>query len=336
MQAAVRKRRWALCFVLCASVPSAAAAETTGQRLSVLQLASDSEHHAVAQALVEDLRRLLKLEFRLRDTPVSLEQLSIAQGCEDSSPSCLQQIARKLEVDGLVYGELTVEQGSDRVGLHHFDAASGAVKTSAWATLPQLHPSPEQIRDTAHELIARMFEGEHPRLAAEQAEPPPASVPPPAPRPALQPRAASESAGLTGREIAGYSLLGGAALSSGLAIFSFVQIDRAQDNSTFQDYRRSVGQMRPEVRDVCDEVAGGRNYGLNAIAFQQVKDNCAAGRTFEVLQYVFIGGAVLAAGVSVYLLLAPPIESVRLGAAELRVQPRVGPHGASLDARLKF
>jgi hypothetical protein len=192
------------------------------------------------------------------------------------------------------------------------------VRASAWATLAAAS-GPREIDQAASDLLAHLF---------SDAPAPPLRRP----LPALQPTAASS--GLGAREITGYALLGAAVLSSGMALVSFAQIDRAEHSSSFEDYRRAVGQMRPNVRDVCDEVASGHRYGLQAAAFGHVKNDCAAGRTFDVLQYVFIGSAVLAGGVSAYLLLAQPLERVRLGAASLQLQPTT--RGAALSARIVF
>jgi hypothetical protein len=87
---------------------------------------------------------------------------------------------------------------------------------------------------------------------------------------------------------------------------------------------------------VCDEAGGDKSYGVDAGTFQRVKNSCGMGRTFEVLQFVFIGGAVLSSGLSAYLLLGPRTEQPSFGTRTFTLHPTVGKSGASLGARFKF
>jgi hypothetical protein len=147
------------------------------------------------------------------------------------------------------------------------------------------------------------------------------------------------SDGLSARKFAGYVLLGGAAASVGLSVLSFVQVDRAASNTSFQDYRTLVGATNSNVKDVCDEASAGKRYGQNADNFRQVKSSCSAGTTFEVLQYVFIGGALVTGGLGAFLLFGGGGDKDRAratGLQTLTLHPSIGRGGASLSARMRF
>jgi hypothetical protein len=318
--------------------PNATTPSTPTTRLAVLQLDSDAVHDPTARALTDDLRAV----FRARDgvalnvTPISLQQLSAAHDCDSAQSACLNEIATDLDVDVLVFGNVTTESGGEVVHLHRFEVASAEVKSSALATLAQREPAPEDIDRKAHELVSDLYEltpARSPFARSQLAAPlPHSTVAPPQPG-ALQLKAADQ--GISGREVAGYALLGGAMLSTGLSVFSFVEIDRSQRNDNFDRYRRAVGQLRPSVRDVCDEAASGQSYGLGSADFAKVKSNCSTGRTFEVLQYVFIGSAVISSGLSAFLLFGAA-PRVKFGDAQVTLHPNVGKRGGSVDARFRF
>jgi hypothetical protein len=316
---------------------STPAASTPSTRLAVLQLDSDAVHDPTARALTDDLRAVFRARegVELNVTPISLQQLSAAHDCDSTQNACLNEIATDLDVDVLVFGNLTTESGGEVVHLHRFEVASAEVKSSALATLAQREPTAQDVERKAHELVSDLYEltpARSPFARAQMAAPLRPSTISEAPDGQLQLKAAGQ--GISGRKVAGYALLGGAVLSTGLSVFSFVEIDRAQSNDTFERYRRSVGQLRPSVRDVCDEAAGGQSYGLGSADFAKVKSSCTTGRTFEVLQYVFIGSAVISSGLSAFLLFGP--QQVKVGDSQVTLRPNVGKHGGSLDARFRF
>jgi hypothetical protein len=147
--------------------------------------------------------------------------------------------------------------------------------------------------------------------------------------------------GLSARKFAGYVLLGGAAASVGLSVLSFVQVDRAANNASFQDYRSAVGAQNAAVKDVCDEASANKRYNLSADGLRQVKSSCSTGTTFEVLQYVFIGSALVTGGLATFLLFGGGGSSSKekaqaTGLRTLTLHPSVGRGGASLNARMRF
>jgi hypothetical protein len=311
-------------------------AQAPPYRLIVLQLESENVDDALAHKLTERLQDQLRQRagFALVDTSVSLAQLSLALNCDSSQLACLELVAQQLHVDGLLFGNLSRDGDAEQAHLQHFDSADKALKGSALVTLaPDLDDA--AFDRQARELVDVLFEAPPTRLAPADVSPQRAALAQPTQVPAQAPIEPDDS-----RKVAGYALLGGAVLSAGLSVLSFVEIDHSQNNDAFERYRRAVGQQRPSVRDVCDEALGQQSYGLDAGSISRVRSSCATGRTFEVLQFLFIGGAVISGGLSAFLLLGPgseqPARTQTDHASRFSLHPSLSRRGASLKARFTF
>ena len=328
----------AVVFALAVSciAPVRARAEGTPYRLALLELESDAVHDNFAKRLTERLRAALseRHDFELRYAPVSLAQLSLAHDCDTSRIECLSTIARELKLDGFLFGKATHEGGALVAVLRRYDLHSESVDRSALVSFASLEVGQPELEHGAQELLARLLGGSIPRRPA-----------PPAPHPTA-PVAATEHAeqpqradtGTSGQSIVGYALLATAVVSAGMAVASFVLVDKAENNVNYKNYRLAVGDTSPDVRDVCGEAEAGRSYGLDAAKFRDVKSSCSAGRTFELLQYVFIATTVISGGVSAYLLASDDTESEDSARQALRVRlaPRLSQRELGLGASLRF
>ncbi|HKP59787.1 MAG TPA: hypothetical protein VJV78_23850, partial [Polyangiales bacterium] len=111
-------------------------------------------------------------------------------------------------------------------------------------------------------------------------------------------------------------------------------------NENLEHYRRAVGKMDPNVEDACDEASENHAHGLGSDAFADVKDQCSTGRTFEVLQYVFLGAAAVSGGLGAYFLLSDDGSRERRTQSlldNLPVRPIIrSTNSAELRAKLKF
>ena len=259
-----------------------------------------------------------------------------------------------------------------------FDSSKGAIQNTAIISFGSEAFSQERMQAEVHQLLNKLLgPSSKPALAtaaevksapmaspaparsariARAAEPVPAAPvepPPPQVKPAEVKEKPPENHrdavvnadlapdnGLSARKVAGYVLLGGAAASVGLSVLSFIQVDRAANNASFQDYRLLVGSMTSGVKDVCDEANAGKRYGKSEDSFRQVKSSCNAGSTFEVLQYVFIGSALVTGGLATFLLFGGSSSHQEKAAASgirtLTLHPSIGKGGASLNARVRF
>jgi len=354
--------------------PSAAGAQATKPyRLGLMQLESDAVHDdKVTPMLMAELREALpkRPDYELVDTHVNMTQLSLAEDCSVLELSCLAQIAERLKLDGFVFGKVTHDDGEvPMASFRRFDRAQGAIQSTAIISFGSERFSSERMQAEVSQLLNKLL-GPAPKqqavaasaseepaapvaVATQQAEEAPAaqaqSAEPKDSSPVIAPATGGESIlltdklqpsdGLSARKFAGYVLLGGAAASVGLSVLSFVQVDRAANNASFQDYRTLVGASNSQVKDVCDEASAGKRYGQSADNFRQVKSSCSTGTTFEVLQYVFIGGALVTGGLGAFLLFGGGSDKDKAAATGLRtltLHPSIGRGGASINARMRF
>jgi hypothetical protein len=75
---------------------------------------------------------------------------------------------------------------------------------------------------------------------------------------------------------------------------------------------------------------------VDEATFTEVRDHCSAGKTYEVLQYVFLGTAVVTGGIGAYILLTSDASESASRPGRLALRPRVGASGAALTASLTF
>ncbi len=145
----------------------------------------------------------------------------------------------------------------------------------------------------------------------------------------------------------GWTLVGTSGVLLGGAIVSWVWLDSIDNDPTFQEYREIVGNRKPDAEDVCDEVnryiyAPSETSGTPEERAKQedVQVMCYRADVLEVLQYVFIGTAVITAGFGTYILIAgsdsSSDEAKRDQASPIVLRPTVGRRSAYISATLSF
>jgi hypothetical protein len=235
-------------------------------------------------------------------------------------------------VDALISGRVAHAEGVRTIRVSRFEAQTGSTAGMALTTLPPGQVSLEELQQRARELASEAMDFKSAPQARAQLS---GSAEPTSDL--LDARyQTSQQAGLDARHITGYALLGGAVVSTGLSVLSWVQVDRAQANDSLAAYRRSAGNLSANLRDVCDDAKSGQSHGLDAAAFARVKTSCSTGKTFEVLQLVFLGGAVISGGLSAFLLFGGETERPKSSSGRVTLHPSVSKRGASLGARLRF
>jgi hypothetical protein len=319
-------------------------AHADAYRLAVLELESDNVHDQLASQLTARLRTdvAARAGYEVRDAQVSLVQLSLAQDCLTAQADCLAKIARELDLDGFVFGIVTHEGGVPAAMLRRYDVHSRQVERSALLSLPARAMSDAELERATHKLLDDLLGSS--RALTEQL----LKLPAPAAAPAA-PAAAAQSGRDTARDVAAYVLLGSAVASAGMVALSFYEIRSAERSPSFVNYRYAIGDSNPGVSEVCAEAEAGKAYGFDASALRAVKSSCATGTLFEVLQYVFMGSALVSAGIATYLLAsgdapqeraprsdAPKQRAARGDARALSLKPDFGRRSVGLTARLEF
>jgi hypothetical protein len=324
----------ALLAFICSCLPTVnALAHDAAYRVALLELESDSVHDDFAGLLTERLRAALseRSGYELLYAPVSLAQLSLAHNCDTSHADCLAMIARELKLDGFVFGKVTHEGGAPVALLRRYDLKGESVDRSALVTFASLDADRDELERGAQELLTRLLNT--PQVAGPRPQPIAARTRAVAALPATS--TSEPASGVSGQSVAAYSLLAASVLSAGMAVASFIWVDQSEHNANFNDYRLAVGDQKPSVRDVCTEASANRNYGLAAASFRDVKSSCSMGTTFEVLQYVFIAGAVLTGGLATYLLASDDSTERKAGTA-LSLHPSLARGELGMRARLAF
>ena len=328
----MRKFQWIAWSLWLAAItlPAHASEGEVVHHLALFEIAGDGVHDDLARQLGSALREAVSKTpgHSLTDARVSLEQLSLVHDCDPEQLVCLGKIAKQLGVEGFIFGQLESEGNGAYAKLKLFDAPTQTIKRSAQVMFA--------LRDASEGDIQRKADG----LVAQLVGNAPASFEAVAAQPAGVNTATDESPGISGKRVAGYALLGGAALSVGLSVLAFVSIEQAESNENLEHYRRAVGKMDPNVEDACDEASENHAHGLGSDAFADVKDQCSTGRTFEVLQYVFLGAAAVSGGLGAYFLLSDDGSRERRTQSlldNLPVRPIIrSTNSAELRAKLKF
>lgn len=134
----------------------------------------------------------------------------------------------------------------------------------------------------------------------------------------------------------GYTLLGVSGASLVGVGASWLVINGVEGDATYKKYSDAVD---PSLDDVCAEAAKGNRYSVTEQERKDVDSMCNTAATFEVLQYVFLGTALVSGGIGTYLLLTDHERTRGRAAAarpRLALTPSFGKRSAMVTAKLSF
>jgi hypothetical protein len=310
------------------------AAPAAAQSLAILGLSSKDGDDEVAAKLTDALRAEAAgdPEIQLSDSAASLSQLVVLHDCEISDAECRVAIARQLEVDELVYGAIRRSESGHKVELHRYSSSDSKLSHASRALTIEGASDGELARD-ARGLLRELRGSDAPEPSAIEPAPVPEQARERRPLPLHEDSEPQDEA--SSNDWLGYSLLGVAAVSAGLVVFSWSEIDAARSDPDYRAYREAVGRTQTGmgVDDVCDEAAAGRPYSIGVERLKDVRSACSRGVTFEILQWVFMGSALVSAGLGTYFLLDDEGEP---DAARASLIPVVGRGDAGLQLRIRL
>lgn len=139
------------------------------------------------------------------------------------------------------------------------------------------------------------------------------------------------------RRIFGYGAIALGGAFAVATLYSWIRIGRINDDKDYRAYRASFPRQGSEggVSDVCREAKRGTLARLDeddAALENKARDLCDEGARLETLQYVFLGGAVVAGGVGGYLLWS----AKKREKSQLTLTPAVRGRTALVEAQLSF
>jgi uncharacterized membrane protein len=139
----------------------------------------------------------------------------------------------------------------------------------------------------------------------------------------------------------GYTLIGVGAASAIAWGTSMYMIEfQYNRDATYKDYRNRYANR---TLDACDAALSGDDAGsLDAGQLSDFQSRCRTGRTFQTLQWVFLGAAVVTSGVGAFVLISESGKSDRSSARRTPPTPRfaldplIDRRNLALQATLRF
>jgi hypothetical protein len=166
--------------------------------------------------------------------------------------------------------------------------------------------------------------------------------------PASSPRVKSGG----GVEWLGWTMLGLGAVSLIGAGTSMIIVGTVNENELFNAYRGAANDFNlmqapgaQKIEDVCAVAKGGEDFAMTRVdpftpeQVNRVASRCSTGATFETLQWVFLGSAVVTTGIGLYIVLTSDNDSadeVAKKRSNFALTPSFGPTAAALTATLRF
>jgi hypothetical protein len=334
---------------MCAVMLPVGGASAERPTLAILGVASEEGDDALAADITAALRAEVESDetVKLSSSRASLSQMTMLQDCDISETDCRTRVGKAVNADQVLYGGLRRAGGRNHeVEVHLFTTEDGK-ETVARRAVPGGDTSEATLRAHARALLAalRGEVGEPEPAAAPRDDdddgPPPVATVTPDVEPLEPTQADTSEPPPTGEPSSndwlGYTLLGTAAVSAGLTVFSWTQIKAAETDDNFVAYGEAVYVADPTIKDVCEEAEADFRYGVNPQTVAGARSACDKGQTFDLLQYVFIGATLVSAGFGAYFLLDDDGEdSPGSGARDLSVRAHLARDGGLVSVRLEL
>jgi hypothetical protein len=233
-------------------------------------------------------------------------------------------LTAEVRVDGQVVGQTTER----KLALDNLTPGDHVVEVAASGH--QTHKQTIFVRAGELSEVGVMLERTQEAVAGDDPE---------APSDALSPDAEPAVGGGSLRWL-GYTLIGVGAASAiawGASMY-MIEFQYNQDD-TYQRYKNAY---QNRTLDACTAAISGDDAGgaLRPSELSDFQSRCRTGRTFQTLQWVFLGAAVVAAGSGVYVLISESGKSdttqAKLTPPRFTLTPQVERRSLALQATLRF
>jgi hypothetical protein len=390
-----------VCMVGSAGRVSAAQASVV-----VLGLRSLEGDDDFANSMTEVLRAAAKSisDWRLIERSVSMAQMTLAHSCDDVDAACLNEIAKGLESERVIFGTIrrTAARGKFdyEITVSIFNATTHTIVDTQTDVVPKAEAKQKKpLAARAQTLVGRLAAadvnagrllisvnvssaevnvdgkwvgrtqdgklaldnidpGEHTlevsagghqlhtqRLSISASEQssvdinlqPFEEAQVEAPPEAVAALGTGDEPGSGSLRWLGYTLIGVGAASAiawGGSMYA-IEFGYNQDQR-YQRYRDSYGNR---TLDSCDEAESGSPGMLNPSELAEFKGQCRTARTLQVLQWVFLGAAVVAGGAGTYVLVnegSNDRAQARAQRPRFAFTPLIDKRSLALQATLRF
>lgn len=118
--------------------------------------AEDELERRLSQALSASAKKVEG--FTVGDRALSLEQMMLAHGCDEPSAACLNDIARTLSVERLLYGTVSATAGTHELTLFTYTTSASRVESKALRSVPDDRLANAQVTtETVAGLLRRLL-----------------------------------------------------------------------------------------------------------------------------------------------------------------------------------
>lgn len=285
-------------------------------RITVLGVTSLEGDMSLERLLSSELRLAAQeiMTWRLNEREITLDQMTLANGCSLNSLSCLQQIAESVGTDQIIFGRVRRTLGLDDYSyileLVLFDQAESRITAEYEARIEE-GSTAAVIAEIAHQAISELAATPDSELQPE----PVASIVP-----------AGPTSGRYSLEWLGYTLSGVAALAFGSTVGIWVRLNDLQNDPGFGEFRRYVSG------DACTVARDGGYVATPIGLTEHTIRVCNEANQLEILQYGVLGLSLGLAAAGIALL----VFEAEAGETRITFVPSVGPERAYLAARINF
>lgn len=343
-----------------ALAPTVAQAQTTN--VVVLGLTSLEGDDTFATNLSGALRQASSQVrgWAVSDRDVPLSQLELATGCDATELECVQQIANTVGAQRLVYGTIQRQDaGGGRfdfvISIHLYDTASNTIIRSLDERLPSSRSDIDDLREPARRYATTLAEGAGTATAGGGGLPPEGQE--------VGTGTGGGETGTGGGETGGGETGGGEqspgggggggddigrlnwpafallAVGVGTAVaWILAGLDAQANVTTVANFRTMMPAPAPGATDlsICNPQNVNADTRLSPSQREAINGACSS--PAEILQFVFMGTAIIAGATGVALLAAngfitPAPETDRVS---IRLRPQVSLNGGYLGLELTF
>jgi hypothetical protein len=294
-----------------------------------------------AEALTAAIRSRVRAlrGYSLGDGDFALEVLTLGLKCaEIPDEECQAKIASQIHADRFVWGSVEHARPNRQVNAELHLWVRGQPPASIRLTYSDnlTAPGDESLRRLVDEALQKLTataqpsSGESPVVAVSSKSRVGAGGPGGA-RGIASPSSGEETDG--SRRVLGWTGIGLGSFFVAAGLYSLVRVHDIATSDRYEIYSSDF----PSGMSPCDRArAGLASRTQGAATLTEMRDFCSQLSTFETLEVVFFGAALLSAGTGIYLLATDPSNRAVAAAPRFRLAASAEPRAGRVQLRVDF